>query len=433
MTEDRPAGRQIGPAGSPVDVAARRLGRPVLAPLVDELADRFADGPPATLSLRRLDDSARSAVADLLGAAKVPPATGRLPIARLLDSLGLPDVAALRAAVESVRGPIDDRTARRAAAAREREAHWRWFDSAVADRVAVATSADAPVLADLPAWAARVRGAGVRGGVGEHRRRLERVLAVLDRLPADGLTLASLAADVCGDPHGLDRGRSVAALVLDALDPGASASRDAEAMRTAWERAGVAPDALSSSVLVLGLTADDDHPLAGYLRLAARASEPVVLTLAQLRRWPVPPLASSEVVFVVENPSVVAAASQQGWAGHPPLVCSSGRPTVAVVTVVRQLASAGARVYQHADFDVTGVAITAWLAQRAGTVPWHMGSDDYRSALGGAPEPVPLTASVPPTPWDPALSAAMTDGGVAVYEEQLRTELLDAMTTAARA
>lgn len=430
MTVDHPAGWKIGPASSPVDVAAGRLGRPVLAPLVDELADRFADGMPLTLSLRRLDGAARSGVADLLGAAKVPPATGRLPIARLLAALGLPDVAALRAAVESVRGPIDDRRARRAAAVREREALWRWFDDAIEARAEVAASTGLAALADLPAWAARVRAAGVRGGVSEHRRRLARALAVLDLLPGDGLPLPSLAWDTCGDPHGLDRGRSVAALVLDALDSEAASSRGAEAVRAVWERAGVVPDALSSSVLVLGLATGRDHPLGGYLGVAANASEPIVLTLAQLRRWPLPPMPSGGVAFVVENPSVVAEAAQRGWARHPPLVCSSGRPTVAVVTLVRQLASAGARVHQHADFDAAGVAITAWLAQRAGTVPWRMGAEDYRSALGRAPEPVPLTGPVPATPWDPALSAAMDDAGAAVYEEQLRSELLDAMTVA---
>jgi uncharacterized protein (TIGR02679 family) len=412
------------PAG--VAAAASRLARAPLAPLVDELVVRFGDGLPAALNLRRLDDDARSAVADLLGAARVPAATARLSIRRLLSALELPDVDHLRAAVESIRGPIPDRRASRSAASAAREEFWSWFDTEV-DAVR-STTPRLPDLPDLSNWGARVRAAGIRGGPDRHRRRLERAVAVLRRLPADGVTLAALAADVLGDPHGLDRGRSVAALVVDALAGEAAAgARDAEAIRGLWERFGVAPDALSSSVLVLGLRPPDRHPLAAYLRYAASASEPVVLTLAQLRRWPLPALATDRAAFVVENPSVVAEAARRGWAGGPPLLCSSGRPTVAVVTLIRQLAAGGAAVHQHADFDAAGLAITAWLADRAGTRPWQMTAADYRAAAAGAFDAVPLTGPLPSTPWDRSLPSTMAAEGAAVYEEQLRDQLLDAI------
>jgi hypothetical protein len=43
------------------------------------------------------------------------------------------------------------------------------------------------------------------------------------------------------------------------------------------------------------------------------------------------------------------------------------------VTLLRQLGADGAILAQHADFDLTGLGITAWLAERAGTRPWRMG------------------------------------------------------------
>lgn len=406
--------------------AAARLGRPDLAPLVDELARRFADGKPTSVSLRGLDDASLGAIADLLGSATVPDRERRMPIHRLQVALGLASDNELRAAVEALRGPIPDHRSRRASAAAERADLWSWFESAV----------DAlETCGDLGAWAARVRQAGVRGGVEQHRRRLEGAVTVLRQLPADGTTLAALASDVLGDPHALDRGRSVATLVIDALTSADrnGAPRDAESIRSAWERAGVAPDVLSSTTLVIGLRPSPDHPLHPYLRAAADVSEPVVLTLGQLRRWPLPPLAGESVAFVVENPSVIAEAAHQGWADGPVLMCSSGRPTVAVVTMVRQLAAAGAAIYQHADFDEAGIAITSWLTERAATHPWLMDTASYRAAIANGARQVTTLGSVPPTPWDPPLADLMTATGRPIYEEALRADLLENMRAVARA
>jgi uncharacterized protein (TIGR02679 family) len=190
------------------------------------------------------------------------------------------------------------------------------------------------------------------------------------------------------------------------------------------ESVGVVPDPLSSTVTALGLSGDAS-PLGRWLDTARAASEPVVLTLANLRRWPRPPLPSDQPAVVVENPSLLAEAAPR-WCG-PPLVCSSGRPTVAVVVLLRQLGAAGAPLYQHADFDPAGLAITAWLAARAGTMPWHMTAGDYLAAVrtGGA-----TFGAVPETPWDPGLAVAMTARGVGVYEEDVRRDLLEAARAA---
>lgn len=159
---------------------------------------------------------------------------------------------------------------------------------------------------------------------------------------------------------------------------------------------------------------------------ARAASEPVVLTLAQLRRWPLAPLATDQVAYVVENPSLVADAARRNWSG-PPLVCSSGRPTVAVVTLLRQLAVHGATLYQHADFDPAGLAMTAWIADRAGTVPWRMTSRDYLAAVVAPPNGQDPVGAVPDTPWDPLLGVVMRESGARVYEEQLRDDLFGSM------
>lgn len=400
-----------------------RLDRPGLAPVWDELARRLADGgEPRTIVLRALGERERRALADLLGLDRLPGRQVRLPVDRLAAAAGVDGLPGLRAEVEARRGPIADRRSEREAAVRGRAEMWAWFGDEVA-RLPLASGAPG----GLSPWVASVRAAGVPGGdVEVHRSRLGAALRVLVALPADGASLASLASDTLGDPHGLDRGRWTSSVVLaavaDALDR--PAPSDAEAVRNLWEGVGVAPDPLSSTVLTLGLRPGGDGPLASWLRTSAEQFEPVVLTLAQLRRWPVEPLAAGTVAYVVENPSLVAEATRRRVEA-PPLVCSSGRPTVAVVTLLRQLAATGATLRQHADFDATGLSITNWLADRAGTTPWRMGADDYAAATPGAA--VALAGRLPPTPWDPGLAAAMASTGRAVHEEDVRATLLEAM------
>jgi uncharacterized protein (TIGR02679 family) len=166
--------------------------------------------------------------------------------------------------------------------------------------------------------------------------------------------------------------------------------------------------------------------LATSLGQLADASEPAVLTLSQLLRWPIPPLDASAVVYVVENPSLLADAARRGWSG-PPLICSSGRPSLAVVLALRQLGQAGATLLQHADFDAAGIGICSWLAAHAGTSPWKMSSSEYRTAvlIGGDRESI--AEPIPDTPWDPGLADALRELRRAVFEEEVAEDLLGAM------
>ena len=397
--------------------------RPELAPVWAELARRFGDGdPPVAITLRDLSMRERQAVADLLGLDRLPPATARLRVDRLAKAFGMAGVDDLRAVVEAQVGPIIDRRAARIEARRLRDDVWAWLAEKAGSLPLVAGDDER-----LRPWVEAVRAGGVPGGdVARHRRRLTAVLAVLAALPADGIGLAALAADVLGDPHALDRGRATATLVLDAVAVTRHRARatDAEAARLLWEEVGVVPDPLSSTVLVLGLALAGDHPLGSV----SAAGEPVVLTLSQLRRWPVDPLPAGGAAFVVENPSLVAEAASRGWDG-PPLLCSSGRPTIAVVSLVRQLRAGGAEVFQHADFDPAGLGITNWLAQRAGTIPWCMGAAEYLAAVATNRERVALAGALSPAPWDPELVETMAAHGVAVYEEEIRADLLSAIAS----
>lgn len=362
------------------------------------------------------------ALADLLGLERLPRSSGRIRTQRLADSLGMASPDALRGVVEGLRGPLPDRRAERLASRLDRDELWAWL---AREAGTLSLGGDG---ARLAAWVEGQRVRGTRGGVDVHRRRLERAVAVLRALPAEGVPLAAFATDYAGDPHALDRGRFLTAIVLDAVAraltlPAPVTSEDA---RLLWEAVGVVPDPLSSTVLALGLPGDSDTPLGRWVSAAAAESHAVVLTLADLRRWPPRPLPSTATAFVVENPALVAEAAAAGWTG-PVLVCSSGRPTVAVVQLLRRLGAGGAVLNQHADFDATGLAITGWLTERAGTTPWRMTSDEYLRAVGRRRGRPAITGPVPQTPWDRRLHEALTEVGVVVYEEDVRAELLESM------
>ena len=413
------------PARGGAAAAAARLRDPRLRPVVDELARRYTDDPAApirTIRLRDLGDQQRAAVADLFGDDRLPGESPSIQIDRLVHHLGLASATDLHAAIEMVVGPLDDRRAARLAAQRTRDELWGWFEGACA-------SIRIEGLGPMRDWSAAVRSEGVRGTVDERRELLDTALRCLRTLPLEGTPLAVLASELTGDPHALDVGRALARLVTHAIADAAGEPppSDAERTRALWELAGVVPDPLSSTVLALALRAGDDHPLAGYLDAHAAAGEAVSLTLAQLRRWPITAMAAGDRVFVVENPSILAAAMRRGWRG-PTLVCSSGHPTFAVVTLLRQLMADGCVCFQHADFDPAGITITRWLASRAGTTPWHMAAHDYLTALGARSAGPTIAGPVPDTPWDRELAFVMSDHRRAVYEEHLAETLLDQMT-----
>jgi uncharacterized protein (TIGR02679 family) len=406
-----------------IERAAVRLGHPEFEVVVDELARRLgeSDATPVKLTLRALPADTRRALADLLGMARLPPVDVRLDVMRLTGALGLSDPVSLRSVVGALRGPLGDRRAERVAEHTAREVLWDWF----ADRCGTLSIRG---LGPVRGWPDEVRHDGVRGTVDEYRARLAMALDLLERLndvPDTGTPLAVLASNILGDPHALDPGRPLARLVTGAIADAAGIRRPstAEEVRVAWELVAVVPDPLSSNVLVLGLELMPDHPLAPMLRYHRDASEPVVLTLSQLQRWSLQALDPDAPAYVVENPAIIATAAARRWNG-PLIVCSSGRPSVAVVTLLRQL---GAPVYQHADFDVAGVEITAWLFGHAGTIPWRMTSSSYLAVAPARRDRLPLRGVVSETPWDPLLAEAMNQEGTAVFEEEIADALLDEM------
>ncbi len=393
-----------------------------LAPLWEAAHHRLSAGRPVTrLRLGPLSAGERSALADLLGEARLPGERPTVAFAKL-DSVLAEAGTSTTAVVSELVGPIGDRAAAATHAASEREALWSWL----AGHEVVTTQ---PVLAE---WVAQVRRTGLLGGsIPATRRLLEQALSVLARLPAEGQPLPNLAAEVTGDAHALDDGTRLAGLVLRALATifGVDTATGAAGRRAVWERAGLADDQLSATVLTAGLRPGGHGTAVRVAALCAEAGHAAALTLAQLRGSTITDAPSR--AWVVENPSVLAMALGRFGAACPPLVCTSGWPNSATTLLLRTLAAAGTHLRYHGDFDGEGLRIAAYLLEKTGAGPWRMSAADYRAAIGHLPGAAPEPGRITEAPWDAELAGALREHAVAVVEERLAEDLLGDLEAAA--
>jgi uncharacterized protein (TIGR02679 family) len=405
--------------GEPGDQHLRQLLGPAeLGWLVDRIRVRLERGEPidGTVTLVGATAEQRRAAARLLGHGVGRGTSLSVPLPEVdaaLRRAGI--VSGLRAAVESLTGPVRDRAA-------ERTTELRQFQDALDGARRSPLAAAKWHLA----WLEEVSRDGsltrlVRHGQGHL---LAQATAVLERLPSGtsepAVLLPALAEAVTGDAKGLDA-TPLAGLVLRAvaLREGVPAPSGRDAERALWTAAGVVADDLASQVLVLNIRAGGQG-LGGWLTEAAETGEPFRVTLHQLTAMPIMPLAID--LRVCENPAVLRAAAGQLGQDSAPLVCTEGQPSVACLSLLQAAVSTGTRIHWHNDFDWPGLRATAAAIRRLGAAPWLMGADDYRAAVAASAEP--LKGPPAESPWDPELASLMQASGRAVSEERQLTALL---------
>ncbi|HEX3923511.1 MAG TPA: TIGR02679 family protein [Streptosporangiaceae bacterium] len=396
----------------------RMLGAPELSWLVDRIRVRLERGEPVdgTVTLVGATADQRRAAARLLGHGMGRGTSLSIPLpeveAALRRAAAAPD---LRAAVESLIGPVRDRAAERATEVRQ------FQDGLDAAR-------RSPLAAEgwHLAWLEEISRDGSLSRLARHGHGnlLAQATAVLERLPTGidepAAALPALAEAVTGDPKALE-GTPLAGLVLRALArrEGVPAPAGREAERALWTAAGVVADDLASQVLVLNIRAGGDR-LGGWLTEAAEAGEPFRITLHQLMAMPIIPLAID--LRVCENPAVLRAAAGQLGADSAPIVCTEGEPSVACHRLLQYAEATGTRIHWHSDFDWPGLRITAAAVRRLNAAPWLMGAADYEAALQAGSEP--LKGQPAASPWDPRLAELMQSSGRAVTEENHLAALL---------
>lgn len=390
---------------TPRERLERLLGGPALATLRERLRRRYEMGRSNdAVTLATLSAEERRALEGLLGRRSRHAESMQLSITELSEVLARAGLAAsLRDALEQLDGPIHDIAGQRA-------------DKALRWEAAFAACKCAP-LATLTTQNAG-RGLVKRlcsADPGRGQLLLDAAASVIGALPASGVPLSHLAAQVLGDSHALDEGRPVATLVVAALR-GAGAD---ERPREVWAKWGVLVSELSSPVLAFNLLARADSAGGRLVHQARECGEPLHLSLRTLMRAPPRWEVEGREVFVCENPAVIAIAADALGKQCMPLVCTDGMPAAAQRTLLGQLAAANATLLYHGDFDWPGISIANYVMRSFDAKPWRFSAEDYVPRSGRTLEGAPVTAH-----WDAALAPKMAKHGCALDEEAVAEALL---------
>ncbi|MBL8355351.1 MAG: TIGR02679 family protein [Delftia acidovorans] len=409
----------------------RRLGGSELSALRRRLRrhfERHGDNPEKrVLQLTGLNPAEHEALALIVGLPSRFTPSVRIDIAQFDAALRNAEISgSLREALERIDGPLVHQTAVK------EELRARWV-------AALNTSASHPALS---AW---LQTTSARSLIKRMARQdpdtavklLKQVNAVLQRLPAVGVTRAQLAADVLGNAHALDGGQPTATLVLavlrhDAKDAAQeqelpedvvdaeNISRPAERMRDTWAQAGILVNELARPVLFLNLPVDR-----GSVPPAA-VGEPGYLSLRQLLRTPITWSVADQIVYICENPNIVSIAADRLGSTCAPLVCTDGMPAAAQRVLLTQLADAGAKLLYHGDLDWAGIHIANNVMRLCNAKPWRLSADDYQRATRLFPHKErDLSEAAVAASWDATLVDVMQSHGLAVPEEAVASLLID--------
>jgi uncharacterized protein (TIGR02679 family) len=272
------------------------------------------------------------------------------------------------------------------------------------------------LLALVPLLASRIRAVGVADAdidsVRTDSRHLAAAVAKIDQLRLVGappVTLAKLAHDCTGDPHGFDLDTLIGRRLVEAVAElaGEPIVYRPDAVRALLTRSGVLADRLSSSVLVLNLQASGTGVVDERIRLGGG---PISLTLFDLTVDP-PVLADTSLV-VVENPSVIEAALAAGFTG--PLACTSGHLRAVDHAFLQRAVDCEVRLSYAGDVDRDGLIIATQIRELYGARLLAMDAVTVAGA-GAHPSAVPLGKLPDGTPSE--LADALAEHGRAVYQE----------------
>lgn len=267
----------------------------------------------------------------------------------------------------------------------EADAAWSRF----ADRLTAGRSereGDPPAI-----WLAEderyIRQEWERGDAGVHEALLLAARAGRALRPeSDARPLPAFANKMIGDPHALDLDRPARRYfdrLLIAIFPDLEinlplGAEDREALLAA---AGLAPDDISSDVVVANL--DGDGPIPEAMRATGL---PLTLPLMTVNGMG-PVWARFGTAWVVENPPVfrilLSSIADVPPADRPTLVCTAGQLSVGARKLLDLLVSGGATVQYSGDFDPGGLVIARGLMRRYGDAVrlWRMDVESHARAI----------------------------------------------------
>ncbi|GAC1370876.1 MAG: TIGR02679 domain-containing protein [Ktedonobacteraceae bacterium] len=288
----------------------------------------------------------------------------------------------------------------------ERQAQFRQALEAIADAQSDAT----------PGWRWLREGqhgidwlyARYKNAVAEEQERqlttIKYVVTLLNRLPGTraSMRLGLFSQRTSGDPHSLDPGRPAGRLFLQALSDLANGSNGSAtgAGRVQdiqlYQDVGLLVDTISSHVAVFNLALARNLDGSPDPMIATAGERILLLPLGQLTQWRTVSAARTHT-YVIENPQVfeeVVAHLQSlpriderhpEIIGPPTVVCTSGWPSVAALTLLDLLLASNPanRLHYSGDLDLKGLQIAAYMLERypARCIPWRIDVLAYTTAL----------------------------------------------------
>jgi uncharacterized protein (TIGR02679 family) len=121
----------------------------------------------------------------------------------------------------------------------------------------------------------------------------------------------------------------------------------------------------------------------------------------------------NNIVFVCENPAIIAGAANRLGPHSAPLVSIEGQPKTAAHLLLTKLHDANVQLLYHGDFDWPGIRIGNLMRRRYGVQPWRFSASDYMSA----PKKKRLHGRSSVADWDSHLATAMLQELLSVHEE----------------
>lgn len=388
------------------------LGEEALGWLVDRLVRRFEQGKPlteGTVLVAGATAGQRSAVDDLLGRRSTGGDSLSISLAGLAEHLhcGEGDFVG---ALQVLRGPLANRRAQR----EEEAADWAelldYWRQVLGEREDLL-----PWLEGL--WTTGLLKKASKRDLETARTLMEHAWQILRGGRYDEVLLASLAVQVTGDSHALDRGSALSGICLRAIVQGRPI-KSAQDRRAAWASLGVVIDDLSAPVLCLNVRCVGECSLAPWVDWHLERGEPFFIPWRQVREFlPDPEMGE---VFICENPAIVSEAANRLASSCKPLICLNGVPSSSTNHLLGKIQEAGIRLRLRSDFDWAGLKILDRLHQPGVHALWRMGVDDY---LQCSPSQPLKGVKVVPS-WGEELAEAMEQSGLAAYEEELLDVLL---------
>jgi uncharacterized protein (TIGR02679 family) len=313
----------------------------------------------------------------------------------LLAVLGIGAGELTRLAEDATGRPVVSRAAARRHAAQLRRELWGYA---------------ADMLPALPGLVARLRTAGIGESDIPTRHLINALAKAVRRIPSEPpISLAKLSHDCAGNPHFFDLDTVAGARLISAVAEitGQPEPTRPDLARALLLHAGVIADRLTATVLLYQVAAVGQGPIDRRLR---DSTTPVALTLLDLTLSP--PTLGSQILTVVENPSIIEAAMASG--SRLPLACTSGHLGSVDHALLQLAVDQGIELRYAGDLDDSGLRIAEYVNQTYGAELVAMNAATV-SAAGPAPSTVLLDPL--PRPADTELAAALQSSGHVVFQE----------------